>query len=170
MVNDGVLTVFIIVVTAAIAMQGWAMFGMWLAVRKIPGQIDQIRADVKQQLDPLTHSANDILTNARDPLRAITANIEEISQTLRTRSSQVDLVVEDLVDKSRLQILRADQLMTSLAEKVEMTSEKVQETILTPLNEISAVVKGVQSGLEFLFSRRRPAGVSEASQDEQMFI
>jgi ABC-type transporter Mla subunit MlaD len=170
MVNDGVLTVFVIVVTVAVAMQGWAMFGMWLAVRKIPGQIDQIRVDVKQQLDPLTHSANDILTGTRDPLRTITANLAEISQTLRDRSTHVDTVVEDLVEKSRLQIIRADQLMSSLAEKVEATTEKVQETVLTPLNEISAVVKGVQSGLEFLFSRRRPAGAGDATQDEQMFI
>jgi hypothetical protein len=32
------------------------------------------------------------------------------------------------------------------------------------------VVKGVRSGLEFLFSRRRVTNVSEATQDEQLFI
>lgn len=170
MANDTVLLVLVIVVTIAIVMQASAMMGMWLAVKKIPGQIDQIRADVKQQLDPLALSANEILTTTRDPLRTITANLAEISQTMRQRSTQVDAVVEELVDKSREQILRADQLMSNLADKIETTTDKVQETILTPLGEISAVVKGIQSGVDFLFSRRRPAGASESVPDEQLFI
>lgn len=170
MANDSVLLVLAIVVTIAILMQASAMLGMWLAVRKIPGQIEQIRTDVRSQLDPVTKSANEILTGARDPLRTITANLAEISQTLRERSTHVDTVVEELVDKSREQILRADQLMSNLADKVEATTDKVQETVLTPLNEISAVVKGIQSGFEFLFSRRRPAGASDTVTDEQLFI
>jgi ABC-type transporter Mla subunit MlaD len=170
MANDTVLLLLVIVVTAAIVMQASAMLGMWLAVKKIPGQIDQIRADVKQQLDPLTHSANEILTTTRDPLRTITVNLAEISQTLRARSTHVDTMVEELVDRSREQIVRADQLMSNLAEKIETTTDKVQETILTPLGEISAVIKGIQSGLEFLFSRRRPAGASETATDDQLFI
>jgi ABC-type transporter Mla subunit MlaD len=170
MANDGVLLVFVIVVTVAVVMQGWAMFGMFLAVRKIPGQIEQIRVDVKQRIDPLTQSAQDILTGARDPLNTITANLAEISEKMRERSTQVDTVMEDLMEKTRVQVMRADQLMTSLADKVETTTDRVQETVIKPLNEISAVIKGIQSGLEFLFSRRRPAGASDATQDEQMFI
>ena len=170
MANDGVLLLFVIVVTVAVVMQGCAMFGMFLAVRKIPGQIDQIRADVKQRIDPLTQSATELLTGARDPLKTITANLAEISQTMRERSTQVDTVMEDLVEKTRVQVIRADQLMTSLADKVETTTDKVQETVIKPLNEISAVIKGIQSGLEFFFSRRRPAGASDATPDEQMFI
>ena len=170
MANDGVLIFLGIVVTIAILMQASAMVGMWLAVRKIPGQITQIRSDVRQHLDPLTTSMTELLTITREPLQTVTSNLAEISQTLRERSAQVDEVVEDLMDKSRVQIIRADQLMANLVDKVEVTTDKVQETVLGPLNEISAVIKGVQSGLDFLFSRRRPAGVGETTQDEQLFI
>lgn len=170
MANDSVMIFLGIVVTVAILMQASAMIGMWLAVRKIPGQISQIRADVRQHLDPLALSVTELLNITRDPLRTVTANLAEISQILRERSTQVDAVMEDLVDKGRLQIIRADQLMANLVDKVEATTDKVQETVLTPLNEVAAVVKGVQSGLEFLFSRRRPAGAGEATQDEQLFI
>jgi hypothetical protein len=53
---------------------------------------------------------------------------------------------------------------------VETTADVVQRNVLAPIQEISAVVKGVRSGLEFLFSRRRAPSVSEATQDEQLFI
>jgi hypothetical protein len=46
----------------------------------------------------------------------------------------------------------------------------VQRGVLAPVQEVSAVIKGMQAGLEFLFSRRRSTSVSEAAQDEQLFI
>jgi len=63
-----------------------------------------------------------------------------------------------------------DEMVTGLVEKVETTAETVRRGVLAPLQEVSAVVKGVRSGLEFLFSRRRVTNVSEATQDEQLFI
>jgi hypothetical protein len=57
-----------------------------------------------------------------------------------------------------------------MVEKVETTTDYVQKGVLGPIREISAVAKGVRSGLEFLLSHRRVTNVSEATQDEQLFI
>ena len=76
----------------------------------------------------------------------------------------------ELLDKSRSQIVRVDRMVSELVEKVETTADAVQKGVLGPIQEVSAVVKGVRSGLEFLFTRRRVTNVSEATQDEQLFI
>ncbi len=60
--------------------------------------------------------------------------------------------------------------MNDLVARVESTADSVQKGVLGPIQEMSAVVKGVRSGLEFLFTRRRVTNVSEATQDEQLFI
>ena len=164
------LTVALILVALAVLMQAGAMVGIWLAIRKIPGQIEGVRADVKQRLDPLTQSVTEIVNNSREPLRTITANLAEISQMLRNRTSNVDALVAELVDKSRLQIVRVDQMVSELVTKVETTADAVQRGVLAPIQEVSALIKGVRSGLEFLFSRRRSTSVTEATQDEQLFI
>jgi len=164
------LTVAIILVAIAVLMQASAMLGIWLAVRKVPGQIETMRADVKQRMDPLTQSALEIVNNSREPLRTITANLAEISSLLRDRTASADQVAAELLDKSRAQIVRVDRMVSELVEKVETTADAVQKGVLGPVQEISAVVKGVRSGLEFLFSRRRVTNVSEATQDEQLFI
>jgi methyl-accepting chemotaxis protein len=167
--NTG-LTVAMILVAIAVLMQAGAMLGIWLAIRKVPEQIERVRTDVKQRLDPLTESALEIVNNSREPLRTITANLAEISKILRDRTANADQVAAELLDKSRSQIVRVDQMVTELVEKVETTADAVQRGVLVPIQEISAVVKGVRSGLEFLFSRRRVTNVSEATQDEQLFI
>ena len=167
--NTG-LTVAIILVAIAVLMQAGAMLGIWLAIRKVPGQIERVRSDFKQRLDPLAQAALEIVNNSREPLRTISANLAEISTILRDRTTNADQVAAELLDKSRAQILRVDRMVSDLVEKVETTASVVQKGVLGPIQEVSAVVKGVRSGLEFLFSRRRVTNVSEATQDEQLFI
>ena len=167
--NTG-LTVALILVAVAVLMQAGAMLGIWLAVRKVPGQIESVRSEVKQRLDPLAQSILQIVNNSREPLLTITANLAEISQILRVRTTDADQVAAELLDKSRSQIVRVDQMISELVEKVESTANSVQKGVLGPIREVSAVVKGVRSGLEFLFTRRRVTNVSEATQDEQLFI
>lgn len=170
MEQNTALTVTLILVAVAVLMQAGAMVGIWLTIRKVSTQVEGIRADVKQRLDPLSQSVLEIVNNSRDPLRAITADIAGISRMLRERATNVDAVVAELADRSRMQIIRVDQMVSGLVEKVENTADAVQRGVLAPLQEVSAVIKGVRSGLEFLFSRRRVTNVSEATQDEQLFI
>ena len=174
--NTG-LTVALILVAVAVLMQAGAMLGIWLAIRKVPGQIESMRADVKQRIDPIAHSVVplaqsvlEIVNNSREPLRTISANLAEISTIFRDRTSNADQVAAELLDKSREQIIRVDRMVCDLVEKVETTADSVQKGVLGPIQEVSAVVKGVRSGLEFLFKRRRVTNVSEATQDEQLFI
>jgi methyl-accepting chemotaxis protein len=167
--NTG-LTVALILVAVAVLMQAGAMLGIWLVMRKVPGQIESVRSDVKQRLDPLAQSVLEIVNNSREPLRTIAANLAEISKIVRDRTSTADEVAAELLDKSREQIIRVDRMVCDLVEKVETTADSVQKGVLGPIQEVSAVVKGVRSGLEFLFSHRRVTNVSEATQDEQLFI
>jgi ABC-type transporter Mla subunit MlaD len=164
------LTIALLLVALAVLMQAGAMIGIWLAMRKIPAQIEGVRADVKQRLDPLAQSVTEIVSNAREPLRTITSNLADISKMLRERTADVDALVADLVDKSRSQVIRVDQMVSDLIKKVETTSDAVQRGVLAPMQEVSAVIAGMRAGLEFLFSRRRTTSVSEAAQDEQLFI
>jgi hypothetical protein len=164
------LTVALILVAIAVLMQAGAMMGIWLAVRKVPGQIEGVRTDVKQRFDPLAQSVLEVVNNSREPLQSISKNLVEISTMLRDRTANADQVAADLLDKSRTQIARVDNMVTDLVEKVETTADAVQKGVLVPVAEVSAVIKGVRSGLEFLFSRRRVTNVSEATQDEQLFI
>ena len=42
-----------ILVANTALMQAGAMLGIWLAIRKVPGQIETARSDFKQRLGPL---------------------------------------------------------------------------------------------------------------------
>lgn len=164
------LTVAVVLVAIAVLMQAGAMLGIWLVIRKFAGQIENIRADVKQRLDPLAQSAVQIVNDSREPLRTVASNLADVSKMLRDRTVEADAVAAELLQKSRVQVARVDNMVTGLVEKVEHTAEAVHHGVLVPFGEISAVVKGLRSGVEFLLTHRRVTNVSDATQDEQLFI
>ena len=170
MANDTGLIVVLVLVAIAILMQAGAMVGIWLSIQKIHGEVQGVRSDVRQRLDPLTQSVGEILTNSREPIHTITKNLAEISTIMRERTSRVDDAVGEMLVRSRDQAARIDHMVTGLVERVETTADVVQSNILVPLNEMAAVVKGVRAGMEFLFARRRHPSITETTQDEQLFI
>jgi transcriptional accessory protein Tex/SPT6 len=160
------------VILATLAFLAQALF-MWRAsntIGEIRKEVREVRADVKQRMDPLAQSLTEILSNSREPARTIMGNLADISRIARDRTIRMDQLAEDLADRTRLQVVRVDQLVTSLVDKVETTTDRVQQTVLLPVQEISALAKALKAGLGFLFSRRRGSGVSETTQDEQLFI
>ncbi|PYV34935.1 MAG: hypothetical protein DMG22_04375 [Acidobacteria bacterium] len=94
------------------------------------------------------------------------------SSAIQEIRKEVRQVRDDLRQRieTRLQIIRIDQLLTSLVDKVETTTDRVQQTVLIPVQEVSALVKALKVGFGFLFARRRSPSGSETTQDEQLFI
>ena len=170
MANETLLTIFIIIAAAAIVLQAFSMFGLYLSIRRIQGEVTDLRADVSRRIEPLAQSLTEIVGNSRDPLRSITADLAEVARVLRERTGSVDEVIDDLLDRFRLQVIRVDQTITDVLEKVDKTTATVQRNIIAPVSEASAVLKGVQAGLDFFLSRRRQSYTSDVPQDEQMFI
>lgn len=164
------VSVFIIIAAIAIVLQALAMLGIYVSIGKMQKEVADIRADMKLRLDPLSQGLSEIVANSREPLRTVTSNLADVSQVLRDRAHSVDALMDELVDKTRLQVIRADQVITDVLAKVEKTSSTIQEGILGPVKEAAAVIKGVRSGLDFFFAKRRTPGAAEVPQDEQMFI
>ncbi len=170
MAHDTVLTFFVIVATAAIVVQAFVLLAVYRAMQDIRRDFEGIRVATQQRLDRLSQTATEFLAKSREPVSTITANLAEISRILRERTSHVDTLVADLVEKSRLQIIRVDQMVSDIVQKVETATDAIERGVLGPIHEVSAIIKGLRTGLEFLFSRRRASSVSEATQDEQLFI
>ena len=170
MTHDDVLLAFVILAAVAFGAQALLMWRASNAIGEIRKEVREVRADLKQRIEPLAQSLTEILSSSREPARTIFGNLADITRIARDRTLRVDQLAEDLADKTRLQVIRIDQLVTSLVDKVETTTDRVQQTVLIPVQEISALARALRVGLGFLFARRRSPSGSETTQDEQLFI
>lgn len=170
MVHETVLTIFIIIAAAALVLQGFAMYGLYKVAERMQAEVSSLRAELTSHIDPLADSIAEIVATSRDPLRSLVNDLAEVARVLRESSGSLDEVLDDLLDRFRLQVIRVDHTITDVLEKVDKTTATVQRNIIGPVSEVSAVLKGLQAGLDFFLSRRRETRTSDVPQDEQMFI
>ncbi|HLW80012.1 MAG TPA: hypothetical protein VKU44_10490 [Terriglobia bacterium] len=168
--HDTWLAVFVMVAALAFLLQAAALAGIFFALQNLQRDVKEIQTDTHAKLEALRQHVTEFIAESREPVRNVATNLAEVTRLLRDRTVQWDGVVSDLADRTRLQVIRVDQMVTGLIERAESTAGVVEKGLIAPIQEVSALLAGVRKGLEFLFARRRAAVSSEAAQDEQMFI
>ena len=80
-------------------------------------------------------------------------------------------MLTESLDRLRMQLIHADQILTGVLETVEETGTKLRRTVWGPVQSVAAVVRGIQTGVEFYRGRRRaPEAQPTEQQDEGLFI
>ena len=169
---ENLVSVLLILVTVFICLQFGTMVVLLAAVRKMGGNLDRMRGLVEQQGTPAIKELREVLGEVKDILRgarAATENLTGVTESVLAQIKDVNSVIEETTNRARLQISKADEVVTHAIKKMETTSQIVQESILTPIGELSAMIRGLSSGLNILFGRKRNP-VNEVHQDEEMFI
>ena len=111
-----------------------------------------------------------MLVEWRPKIDNIASNVSETTTVVRGQVERLDATVTDIVDRTRLQVIRADELLNRTMDRIEETSDVVHRTVVSPVRQLSGIIQGLTAGLEFLLGgeRRRRHDVS-VPQDE-MFI
>jgi hypothetical protein len=171
---DNLTPVFIALTGLAVLLQAIVLVMIYVGIRKSGARMEALATEVKTKLLPTVERAEVILTDVRPKLQVIADNIQETTILLRDQVQRADATVKDAMDRGRLQIIRADELLTRTLDRVEQTSDMVHSTVISPVRRLSGLVQGLTVGLEFLFGGRgrRNGGSRERGpvpQDE-MFI
>lgn len=164
------LTIFVAVTAAAVVLQAGLLFGMFLAVRKTGAQVAALAEEVRTKVLPTVETAQAMLVELRPKIETAVANISETTTMVRAQLQRIDATVSDVVDRSRLQVIRADDMVTRTLDKVEETTELVHNSVVSPIRQLTGVVRGITTAMEYLtHGRRRRRGGITVPQDE-MFI
>jgi hypothetical protein len=170
--NETVLTAFVVVAALAIVIQAGILAGMFFTMKKTSARMEDVASKVEDRALPLLDSAKTILDDSGPRLKEITANMAEISTRLRGQAERMDVTFSDLVDRTHLQVIRVDELVSRTLDKVEETTEMVQTTVVTPVKQMSAIMQGLSAGIGSYLARRRKATLDQSSavEDEELFI
>lgn len=172
---ENLLTVFIALTGAAVVLQACVLVALYLAVRKSSTKMEAAAEEVKTKALPALELVQATLTELRPKLQVISDNLMETTVLVRNEVERVDATVSDATDRARLQIIRADEMLTRTLDRVEQTSDLVSKTVVSPVRQVSGIIQGVTAGLEFFMSHRsRKNGDSRGSRravpQDEMFI
>jgi uncharacterized protein YneF (UPF0154 family) len=171
--NETILTVFVIATCLAVMIQAGILLGMFFSMKKTSERMEALAKRVEEKALPVLESTRIILEDTAPKLKEITANLAEVSGTVKSQVNRMDATFNDALDRTRLQVIRVDELVSRTIDKVEETTEMVQHTVLTPMKQLTGVIQGLSVGVGAFLNRRRKAAVESAQSgrdDEEMFI
>ena len=169
--DDTLLRIFIAVTTFAVVVQAGILVGLYLSVRKSTARMEALATEVKEKALPTMETVQSFLVEVRPKIEAITTNVSESSALVKNQLARIDATLTDALDRTRLQVIRADELLNRTMDKVEDASEVVHKTVVSPLRQVSGLMSALSTGVEVFLGqkRRHPKNGMGVPQDE-MFI
>jgi methyl-accepting chemotaxis protein len=148
------LTVFVALTGVAVALQAGVLVAMYVTMRKSSARMEALAIEVKTKALPTLETAQAMLAELRPQLTVIVDNLTETTHSVRSQVERMDATVNDVVDRARLQIIRADELLSRTLDRVEETSDVVHNTVISPVRQFAGLIQGVTAGIEFLMGNR----------------
>ena len=127
--------------------------------------------EVKEKAIPTIETVQSFITEVRPKIDTITTNVSESSTLIKNQLERLDATLTDVLDRTRLQVIRADELLNRTMDKVEETSELVHKTVVSPLRQVSGVMNAIYTGVDvFLGNKRRGGKNGMGVPQDEMFI
>jgi hypothetical protein len=172
---ENLIPLFIALTGAAVVLQAGVLVALYLSVRKTSAHVEGLATEVRAKALPALESAHSIMVDLRPKLELIAENLQETTTAIRAEVQRMDAIVNDAADRARLQIIRADEMLTRTLDRVEEASDMVHKTVVSPVRQLSGLVQGITAGLEFLIGNRarRNGGRRESRRpvpQDEMFI
>ncbi|MCL6565671.1 MAG: hypothetical protein K6U09_04525 [Acidobacteriia bacterium] len=164
------LQTFVLVAAAAIILQMGILIALYLQFRQMNERIARTTAELQARIFPVLSRLQTLMEDVQPRLSSAAADVAEITHLARAQAVKVDRLFTEAVDRLRLQIIRADQLITGALEAVESAGQELRRSVSGPAQKIAALIKGIQAGLEVLRGIERSPQRSAEHPEESLFI
>ena len=164
------LTLFIAITSAAVVLQMLILGGMFFTMRKTSARMEALAVEVRAKALPAIEQAHTMLIEMRPQLNEIVSNVQHSTHLIKGHMTRLDATVNDALDRTRLQVIRTDELVTRTLDKVEDATEAVHSTVMSPMRQLSGIMHGVSTGLSFLLGRSRNGRDRVGVPQDEMFI
>ena len=167
---QGWVAAFIVIAAVAIVIQMAVMVGMYFQFKQTSEQMTRIVRDIDSRLSPILLRMNRILEDSEERITSIVGDAAEITRIARGQAQKVDRVFTDAVERLRIQVVHADQILTGALQVIEDTGSRVRRTLTGPVMQVSAVLKGIKVGLDFIRGQQQRRSSEAPAADDELFI
>jgi hypothetical protein len=169
--DDTLLKFFIAVTAVAVVVQAGILVGLFLTLRKSTAKMEALALEATSKILPTVETVQNLLVELRPRIEVVSVNVAESSNLVRNQLGRFDATITDALDRTRLQVIRADELLNRTMDKVEETSEAVHKTVISPLRQVNGLMTAISTGVEvFLGQKKRHRKNGAGVPQDEMFI
>lgn len=164
------LPIFIAVTAAAVVLQAAILGAMFFAMRKTSSRVEQLAADLTTKVLPTAELVHSMVSELRPKIESAVTDASEAAAMVHSQLERFDVTLNDIIDRTRLQVIRADEFVGRTLDRVEQTTEIMHRTVVSPVRQISALMQGLSVGFGSLFGARRTRRNGSPVPQDEMFI
>jgi hypothetical protein len=160
---EGLLTIFVALTAVAVMLQAGVLIAIYLVTKRTSEQLDKFTKDSRELMIPLKSIA--------DNMKTVSEDLIDMGVSAKEQFRRVEAIITDAGQALQSQMDRFDRVSKNVAERIDETTEVVQDSILSPVRDISALAKGLTRGVQVFFNRRARNNSEESvREDEELFI
>jgi 5-hydroxyisourate hydrolase-like protein (transthyretin family) len=167
---SGWLEAFVVIAAVAIVIQTVVLSMLALQAKTALERFNKIAGDMQAKIDPILTRTVRILDDSEDRIASIMGDAAEMTRVARNQAQKVDRLFTEAVERLRVQVIRADQILTGTLEVIEDAGSKFRRSVWGPIQQASALLKGLKAGLDTLRGQNHGPESEAARQDEELFI
>jgi hypothetical protein len=169
---SGWVEAFIVIAAVAIVVQMAILLAMFVQMQTAIRKFSGIATDLQSRVDPILTRVNRMLEDSEGKISSIMSDGAEIGRLARGQAQKMDRIFSETIERLRVQVIRADQILTGALEVVDDAGTKFRKTLWAPIRQASAVMKGIKVGLDLLRhpDDRGPGSDGSVEEDEELFI
>ncbi len=150
-----IFIIFTAVTSIGVLIQAGVLLGGFLAARKTLKKAEALADQASTHLIPALVSTRHALEDLAPKLKVISANLVEVSTTLKNETSHVSTTFDEMVDKTRHQAERVDEMVTAVLNSIAHATSTIQHGVAAPFRQLSGVFSGLRAGMDVLRSKPR---------------
>src|SRR5262249_31374373 len=109
--DDNLLKFFIALTAIAVVTQSGILVSLYFAVRKSAARMEALATEVTTKTLPTLETAQSMLMELRPKTETMASNAADSTTIIRLQLGRLDSTLSDILDRTRLQVIRADELL-----------------------------------------------------------
>jgi hypothetical protein len=147
-VPQDLFLIFTIAVVISVLIQAGVFLGLYFVARTAASKAEKVADDMTAKALPIIVQTRTLLEDLSPKIRVISANLAEISTTLKDQTKHVNTTVGEVVDKTKSQAERVDEMVTAVLDGVTHASATIQSGVGKPVRKINGFLEGLRVAVE----------------------
>ncbi len=165
--SSTLFTIFTAATALGVLLQAGILLGMALGLLKMKKKIEGLLDEASVHLLPAIAASRKLVDELTPKIKVVSDNLVATTNVLRQEAEHIRVAVDDVVDKTRGQASRVDEMVTGTLNGVVHATTAIQDGISIPLRQIHGVLNGIRVGFDVL---RKKSGTNHVREDEDLFV
>ena len=175
--HDTIELAFVALGAVALAVQTAILLAIFIGVTRAAKSIKEEIDEMKTTVMPVVASTREMVETTRGMVTRLTPKLEsavtdlsEVARSLRTQTEDVQVSVEQLLERVRKQSGRIDTMFSSTLDAVDKASTFVASTVAKPVRQLAGMLAGLKAVVESLRSSDPAYREPTLHDDKDMFV